>query len=136
VTVLSWLVLGGIASTVACGAASWRLPDGSALDRRSVGMVVVAFEITVLPGLLLAAAHLATRVNLLCPSDAECSAPYSAPALVLAPLLTLATVGVTRAGVRCSWPMRVLAPVLCGLAVAVLLLVLAGATYRIDVPRP
>jgi hypothetical protein len=136
VTVLTWLVLGGAALVVACGVASWQLPDGGATDRRFIGVLTVAFEATMLPGLAIAALHLATRVNTVCPTDARCSVPYSVPALVLAPLLVVATAGVAWTASRRSWPLRVLVPVMVALATTVLLLVMAGATYRIDVPRP
>jgi hypothetical protein len=136
VTVLTWLVLGGVVLVVACGTASWRLPAGGPDDRRFVGLLTVTFELASLCGLAVAGVHLATRVNLFCPTDAQCSVPYARPALVLAPLTVVATAGVAWTATRRSWPLRLLVPVMVALATTVLLLVVGGATYRIDVPRP
>jgi hypothetical protein len=135
-TLLTWLVVAGLVVVAGSVVAAPALPDGTDTTRKTIGAAVISVEITTLTGLVVAIAHLATRTNLLCPTDAQCSAPYSAPALVAAPILTVLTGVAIRAGVRRGWSLRLLVPVLVALTVGVVLLVLAGATYRIDVPRP
>jgi hypothetical protein len=108
---------------------AWRSAGGPDGRRRGIAAAALSTELVASLGLLLVGAQMATGGEVLCPSDAQCSAPYSAFALV-------ATVLATRRGLRDGWEPREMAVVGAILVVAFVVLVVLGSTYRIDVPRP
>jgi hypothetical protein len=115
---------------------AWRAAPGADGQRRGIAVGAVATEATCSIGLLLVTAQLATGGEVLCPTDAACSAPYSLLALVTAPVLFALTVATAFAGLGRRWRPRDMAILSAVLVIAFVTVVVLGSTYRIDVPRP
>lgn len=122
-----------LASMVAVSVAVTGPPDPGRSVVVGITIGLVGF---VSVGLVAVAAQAATDGDILCPTDAQCSAPFAWPALVLTPVAAVGTVIGGRLALRNRWAIGVM--VLAGIVAVVVVttLVVTGATYRIDVPRP